>query len=116
MTKGERIAELVRRLEAAAPASNADEALNLVTSILEAVEDQHSGVANDPSSPFADERIWPPIARYSFAIAGRDDLDCYRQKGHETLIGAGGAILIRTRIETRVILDKPGRDGRKVDL
>jgi hypothetical protein len=115
MTKAERIAELVRRLEAAQPASNAAEALHLVTSILEAIEDEFSGVANDPASPFADDRIWPPIARYSFAIEGRADLDGYRQKGHETLIGANGAILIRTRIQTRVILDKPGRDGRKVN-
>jgi hypothetical protein len=114
MTKRERIAELVRQLEAARPAASADEALHLVTSTLEAIEDQHSGVPNDPSSPFADERIWPPIARYHFAIEGRDDLDGYRQKGHETLIGANGAILIRTRIEIRIILDKPGRDGRKV--
>ncbi len=116
MTKGERTAELMRRLEAAQPVNNADEALHLVTSVLEAIEDQHSGVPNDPSSPLADERIWPPIARYSFAIEGRDDLDGFRQKGHETIIGANGAILIRTRIKTTVILDKPGRDGRKVNL
>jgi hypothetical protein len=116
MTKGERIAELVRRLEAAEPVGSADDALCLVTSVLEAIEDHHSGVPNDPASPFADERIWPPIAKYAFALKGRDDLDGYRQRGHETIIGANGAILIRTRIETRVIPDKPGRDGRKVNV
>jgi hypothetical protein len=99
MTKAERVAELVRRLGASPPAASSDEALGLVTTVLDEVEDQHSGVPNDPTSPLADERIWPPIARYHFAIQGRPDLDGYRQKGHETIIGANGAILIRTRRE-----------------
>lgn len=115
MTKGERVAELMRRLEASPPADGAEAALRLVTSALDAIEDQHSGAPNDPTSPMADERIWPPIAKYHFEIQGRPDLDGYRQRGHETVIGANGAILIRTRRDGRVILDKPGRDGRKVN-
>jgi hypothetical protein len=115
MTKGERIAELVRRLEAAVPPASSEEALHLVTTTLEQIEDEHSGVPNDPASPMADERIWPPIDRYHFVVDGRPDLDGYRQKGHETILGANGAILIRTRRQVRVILDKAGRDGRKVD-
>lgn len=116
MTKGERIAELMWRLEAAPAAGTAEEALQLVTRLLEEIEDQHSGVPNDPSSPMANERIWPPIARYHFAIEGRADLDGYRQRGHETILGANGAILIRTRRDARVMLDKAGQNGRKVNL
>ena len=116
MTKGDRIAELVRRLEASPAVSNADDALRLVTTVLEKIEDQYSGIPNDPSSPMADERIWPPIAKYHFAIDGKPDLDGYRQKGHETIIGANGAIFILTRKDARVILNKAGHDGRKVDL
>ena len=116
MTKGQRIAELVRRLEAAPAAGNAEDALRLVTMVLEEIEDQHSGVPNDPSSPMADERIWPPIAKYHFAIEGKPYLDGYRQRGHETIIGANSAIFIRTRRDARVILNKTGQDGRKVDL
>jgi len=116
MTKGERVAELVRRLEACPAAGNAEDALRLVTTVLEEIEDQHSGVPNDPSSPMADERIWPPIARYHFAIDGRPDLDGYRQRGHETILGTNGAILIRTRRGASIILDKAGQDGRKVNL
>jgi hypothetical protein len=116
MTKGERIVELVRRLEASPAAGNAHDALRLVTTILEEIEDQHSGIPNDPSSPMADERIWPPITKYHFSIDSHPDLDGYRQRGHETIIGANGAIFIRTRRDARVILDKAGQDGRKVDL
>lgn len=114
-SKRERVEELVQRLEAAVPAASAGDALALVTTVLDRIEDECSGVPNDPSSPFADERIWPPIAKYHFAIAGRSDLDGYRQKGHETIIRANGAILIRTRRDARIILDKPGHDGRKVE-
>lgn len=116
MTKGDRIAELVRRLEGSPAVSNADAALHLVTIVLEEIEDQYSGIPNDPSSPMADERIWPPIAKYHFAIESRPDLDGYRQRGHETIIGANGAIFIRSRKDARVILNKAGQDGRKVDL
>ena len=75
MTKGERIAELIRRLEASPAVGNAEDALHLVTTVLEDIEDQHSGVPNDLSSAMADERIWPPIAKYHFAINDRPDLD-----------------------------------------
>ena len=40
MTKGERVAELVRRLEASKPAASAEAALCLVTSVLDEIEDQ----------------------------------------------------------------------------
>jgi len=116
MTKAERVAELIRRLEVSPAVGNAEDALRLVTTVLEEIEDQHSGVPNDPSSPMADERIWPPITKYHFAIEGRPDLDGYRQKGHETILGANGAIFIRTRKNAKVILNKAGQDGRKVDL
>jgi hypothetical protein len=116
MMKGERVAELVRQLEHSPPAGNAEDPLHLVTTTLDDIEDRFSGVPNDPSSPRADDRIWPPIAKYSFAIEGRDDLDGYRQKGHETIIGSNGAILIRSRRDVRIILDKAGLDGRKVNL
>jgi hypothetical protein len=55
MTKGARFAELVRRLEAASPAANAEDALRLVTTVLDKIGDEFSGVPNDPSSPWADD-------------------------------------------------------------
>lgn len=35
---------------------------------------------------------------------------------HETIIGANGAILIRTRKVSKILLNKAGRDGREVNL
>ncbi len=116
MTKSERVVELVRRLEASLPAYDAEDALRLVVTTVDEVEDRYSGIPNDPSSPRADERIWPPVEKYHFAIEGRADLNGYRQKGHVTIIGSNGAILIRSRRDEKVILSKAGCDGRKVTL
>lgn len=97
-------------------AGGAEDALELITIILNAVEDEHSGIPNDPTGPRADERMFPPIARYHFAVEGRPDLDGYRQKAHDTIVASNGAILIRVRKTMKVVFEKSGRDGRKVDL
>lgn len=97
-------------------AGNGDAALELITKILNAVEDEHSGVPNDPTGPRADERMFPPIERYHFAVEGRPDLDGYRQRAHDTIIASNGAIVIRVRKSMKTIFEKPGLDGRKVDL
>ncbi len=116
MEKGARLAEFFRRMIEAPAAGNADAALGMITETLNAVEDEHSGIPNDPTGPRADERMFPPIERYYFAIEGRPDLDGYRQKAHDTIIAGNGAILIRVRKTMKTIFEKPGRDGRKVDL
>lgn len=113
-SKAERLAEMMARLDAAPACGTREEAFGLVTSIVNRVEDELTDIPNDPSTPRADERIWPPIDMYHFEVPGRPDLDGYRQRGHETLIRSNGALLIRARRSGDVILDKPGRDGRKV--
>jgi len=116
MEKGARLAEFFRRMNDAPAASDADAAFRMLTEILNTVEDECSGIPNDPTGPRADERMFPPIARYHFAIEGRPDLDGYRQKAHDTIIASNGAILIRIRKSMKTVFEKPGRDGRKVDL
>ena len=116
MEKLARLGEFLRRMTEAPAAGGADEALGLITELLDAVEDEHSGVPNDPTGPRADERMFPPIVRYHFAIEGRPDLDGYRQKAHDTIIAANGAILIRVRKTMKIGFEKAGRDGRRVEL
>ena len=116
MDKGERVQEFFWRMANAPAAASAEEAFELITSALTAVEDEHSGIPNDPRGPGADERMFPPIARYHFVIEGRPDLDGYRQKAHDTIIAGNGAILIRVRRTLKIVFEKPGRDGRKVTL
>lgn len=58
----------------------------------------------------------PPSGEFHFEIDGRDDLDLYRQRAHDTIIGANGAILIRIRRTGEVKFEKAGADGQKVTL
>lgn len=124
MEKPERLTEFVERMKTAQCVATTDAAMALLSATMAAVEDMHSGVPNDPAGPDADKRMFPPLDdKYSFVIPGREDLRGFFHVGHETIFGANGAILIRTRrtrrnpnAEIRLLLDKPGIDGNTVNL
>ncbi|HEX7838446.1 MAG TPA: hypothetical protein VF469_13320 [Kofleriaceae bacterium] len=107
MTKVERIVEFLERMIAAPPASSASSAFDLITKTFVAVEEE---MVSD------DDPMFPPSGDFYYDIEGRDDLLLFRQAGHETIIRVNGAILIRNRKTKAVSLDKPGHDGKKVDL
>ena len=79
----------------------------MVTVTFAAVEDEFAD---------ADDRMLPPSGDFHFEIDGRPDLDLYRQRAHDTIIGANGAILIRIRKTGGVQFEKAGNDGKKVTL
>src|SRR5690349_8343136 len=107
MLKAERIAEFLRRMNAAAPASSTSEGFDLITKTFIAVENEMAG---------DDDPMFPPSGDFYYDVDGRDDLLLFRQAGHETIICTNGAILIRNRKTKVVSLDKPGHDGKKVEL
>jgi hypothetical protein len=59
MEKGARLGEFFRRMTEAPAPGGADEVLAMITEILNAVEDEHSCIPNDPAGPRADERMFP---------------------------------------------------------
>jgi hypothetical protein len=102
----------LQRLEAAAPASSADEALDLLGRTLSAIEDEHSGVEFNPTPWNDDGRMYPPQEDNRRTVPDRSSLRRYRSAKHNTFIGTNGSIQIQD-LDRNVILDKPGRDGRK---
>jgi len=102
----------LERLEAAPAPSSADEALVLLAKILNAVEDEHSGVPHDPDAWRDDGRMYPPQDDNRREVPDRPSLRRYRSARHNTFIGLNGAIRIQD-IEGKIMLDKPGHDGRK---
>jgi len=120
VTQAERVAEFLKRLSEARPAGSHDEAFSLVRDTLNAVEDQFSGVAFDPDKHLTDGRLYPPQQDSRRSVPGRGDVVRYRSRGHNTLIASNGAIRIEKIGKGGELsiccLDKPGADGRTVEL
>jgi hypothetical protein len=114
-TRRERLTEIYRRLELAAPAASGTDALDLIALTMNQVEDQLSGVPFDPENWRNDGRLYPPHPDSHRTVAGRPDLTRFRSKRHNTWIRSNGAIEIRTS-EGDVEFAKPGADGKGVDL
>jgi len=102
----------LERLATAKPASSAGRALALLAKNLNAVEDEHSGVQSNPKLWQADGRMYPPQEDNRRAVPGRRSLRRYRSAEHNTFIGLNGSIRIQD-LDGKVMLDKPGRNGRK---
>jgi len=110
-SKAKRLQIFLQRLQAAPPATSAEEAFGLLANILNAVEDELSGIPNRPELWKTDGRMYPPQEDSRLKYPERPSLRKYRSKGHYDFIGVNGAIRIET-LDAEILLDKPGQDGR----
>ena len=113
VTKVERFAEFLRRLDLAKSASSFDEAYKQLCEILNGVEDEMTTIPFDPANWRNDGRMYPPQLDNLRHLPGRVDVGRFRSKGHQTLIGENGAIEIRA-ISGKVLLSKAGSDGKTI--
>lgn len=116
----ERFALFLKRLLVSPAAATHDEARALLADTLNAVEDAFSGVAFDPGKYLTDGRLYPPQDDSRREVPGRDDVVRFRSRGHNTWIASNGAIRIekigKMGEPAVCCLDKPGADGRTVEL
>ena len=117
MDRKQRFALFVTALEVAPAANDRASARELVTRILNAIEDAHSGAHYDPPNWMTDGRMYPP----------QDDFEqpspvahaaLFHTVGHRVWIADNGAIRIEVRKGQnagRVELDKAGADGTFFD-
>jgi hypothetical protein len=115
LPKHERVREFLRRLAAAPPAATEEAALELIATLMNAVEDELSGEPYndvDASTMRAAARMYPPLAdsRRSTMLSG---VSQYGTRRHQVLIASNGAIEIRNDDGT-VELSKAGTDGVEV--
>jgi hypothetical protein len=109
LSKQERFRIFLERLEAASAAGSADEALVLIHNILNAVEDEFSGVPYDPLRWETNGRMYPPQEDNLRSVPNRPSLRRYRHVNHNTFVGENGSIRIET-IQDEVLLDKAGEE------
>jgi hypothetical protein len=111
--KRERLIEFLRRLSAAPNAGTFDEALQQITSIMDAVEDEMTEIDNNPENWHFDGRIYPPQLDSMYAVPAHPGVKRFRSLGHNTYIGVNGSVEV-VSLHGTVELTKPGLDGRNV--
>lgn len=111
--KHERLAEFFRRLSAAPKAETLEEAVGQLSGILNAVEDQMTGIPADPDNWRDDGRIYPPQPDSMYPVPDHPRVRRFRSLGHNTYIGANGSLEI-VALDGTIELSKPGGDGRGV--
>lgn len=116
MDRALRFEEFIRRLRSALPAESAERALELISSVLNQVEDELSGIPFQPDQWQNDGRMYPPQADSARDVEGRPELTRYRSRNHDTWVAANGAILIRARDTGRTELAKAGADGCSIEI
>ena len=114
MDRKQRLALFLAATEQAPPASDPASARVLLAQELNGIEDAHSGAPFNPANWMTDGRIYPPQddQEQPSPIAGAA---LFYSRGHRIWIGDNGAIRIEIRRAPdigRVVLDKPGADGK----
>lgn len=113
--KQERLREIFRRMEEAPPSSSFDDAYELLCTTMDEVEDELTGLPNEPERWREIPRLFPPQMDRMSRIEG---CEVYRFDSlrHVTYIAENGAIEIRSlRLaegQLQIHFTKAGSDGR----
>jgi hypothetical protein len=113
VSKAARLQAFYARLAEVPAAKDADNAYELLSRVLTAVEDEMSGTPADPTQWKSDGRLYPPQDDNRTQVIDRPDIRRYRSLRHVTYIAANGAIEIAT-LRREVVFRKAGADGRHV--
>ena len=113
--KSERLREIMRRLRNAAPFADGDVARMTLEETMRAVEDELSGIPENPDSAtakVADGRMYPPDDRFEIS-SGSPLVRTFKQLRHRTSIGANGSMRIK-RSDGDIDIDLAGADGKTI--
>jgi hypothetical protein len=113
--KMQRLAIFKERLLAAPPVRNLNAARALLEKVLNAVEDEYSGVPFNLADSAYDGRMYPPLDDNRKIMSMAPQVERFKSAGHFVFLGGNGALKIVLRSNDTVFLDKSGRDGRTID-
>ncbi len=109
-TKGERLTEVFRRLAGKPAAASYEEARKLLADVLTGVEDELSGVPNNPATWRSDGRMYPPQDDNERRVKGSPKVRVFRTVAHRIFFRANGAMEIQD-LQRKVAFRKAGADG-----
>ena len=112
-SRNERLEEFFRRMLEAPASSSFDEAYQKFCSTLDQVEDELTGLPNEPSQWKTIPRNFPPQKDRMSSIQG-SDVKRFENRRHRTYIAPNGAIEVRTIGSVVAHLSIAGSDGRTV--
>lgn len=113
--KSERLREIIQRLKNAAPFIDGEDARTALEEIMRLVEDELSGIVEDPNAAFApvsDGRMYPPHDRFEIS-SGSPRVRTFKQARHQTSFGVNGSLLI-ARSDGSVEINLAGADNKTV--
>ncbi|MES0490250.1 MAG: hypothetical protein ABUK01_09670 [Leptospirales bacterium] len=113
-SKQKRLQIFFSRLFNAKPVDTTEKVFQLLTHILNEVENEFTKIPFAPSLWMTDGRMYAPQTD-SIRSTGNENIIRYRNRSHNTYIGNNGSIKIITVKDRIVLLDKPGLDGKKVE-
>lgn len=113
-SKTKRIAEFLKRLEAAPSGDTLDEAFRLVCDMLNAVEDELTDIPFNQETSDTDGRLYPPLREDLRAVADHPNVARHRHRWHNTYFGNNGSVEIKDVRTDKIVFAKPGKDGRGV--
>lgn len=93
--KSERLRVFLERYRKRLPAASFEQAYGLLVTTLNEVEDELTGIPNEPDHWMDDGRLYPPQQDSWRSVHGYPGLTRMRSVGHNTYIAANGAVEIR---------------------
>ena len=112
--KAQRLQEVYRRLAQAPASGTFAEMREQLTDVLNAVEDQLTGIPYDPRYWDTDGRLYPVQDDNVYDVEGNPRVRLLRARRSLIYISDNGAIEIQDVISGTVEFSKPGSDGRGV--
>ena len=114
LTIQERLDQILRRVQGAAPWASLLGARGGLEQIIKDVEDEFSGIPENPDSTTAgtDGRIYPPHDQFEIP-SDSPRIRTFKQRRHRTSFGDNGAIRI-SRPDGSIVLDLAGADGKTI--
>ena len=114
ISKRDRLVLIYERLAEAELSSSGHEGFDLLSRIIDAVEDEFTDIPNVPANYQFDGRIYPPQRDNRRVAPGHANVIRYRTVAHNVFVGSNGALEIQVAKSGTAEFEKPGRDGRRV--